>query len=145
MATTVRGGPIRSQAMEVQSMLKDPDRCRVVMVTLPETTPVNEMLQSAELLSTNVGVAFTPVIVNGVDAAPEVTELVASGRLVEGNLADAARYRASRCALHAREVSRVDESVAAGHISLPHIPSAGLGPDDIRRLADVVRERVEQS
>jgi anion-transporting ArsA/GET3 family ATPase len=142
MAETVRGGPIRSQAIEVQSMLKDPDRCRVVMVTLAETTPVNEMLQSAEILANKVGVAFTPVVVNGVDVAPEVSELVASGRLVDGVLADAARYRASRCALHAREVDRVDRTVHAGHISLPHIPTAGLDADDVGRLADVIRGQV---
>jgi hypothetical protein len=143
MAETVRGGPIRSQAIEVQSMLRNPDRCRVVMVTLAETTPVNEMLQSAEILSEKVGVAFTPVIVNGVDDASDVTALVSSGRLVDGELADAARYRASRCALHAREVDRVDRTVHAGHISLPHIPTAGLDHGDIRRLADVIREQVE--
>jgi anion-transporting ArsA/GET3 family ATPase len=142
MAETVRGGPIRSQAIEVQSMLKDPDRCRVVMVTLAETTPVNEMLQSAEILANKVGVDFTPVVVNGVDIAPDVSELVASGRLVDGDLADAARYRASRCALHAREVDRVDRTVHAGHISLPHIPTAGLDGADIGRLADVIREQV---
>ncbi len=145
MATTVRGGPIRSQAIEVQSMLKDPDRCRVVMVTLPETTPVNEMLQSADLLASKVGVAFTPVIVNGVDDAPDVSALVASGRLTDGDLADAARYRASRCALHVREVARVDDAVHAGHIALPHIPTAGLDANDIARLAEVIRRRVEES
>lgn len=145
MARTVRGGPIRSQAIEVQAMLKDPDRCRVVMVTLPETTPVNEMLQSTDLLDANVGVAFTPVIVNGVDSAPEVSALVASGRLVDGDLAEAARYRASRCALHDREVSRVDEKVHTGHIALPHVPTAGLDANDIRLLADVIRTRVESA
>ena len=70
-------------------------------------------------------------------------ELVSSGRLVDGDLADAARYRASRCALHAREVDRVDQTVHAGHISLPHIPTAGLDGSDIGRLADVIREQVE--
>ena len=143
MAETVRGGPIRSQAIEVQSMLQNPDRCRVVMVTLPETTPVNEMLQSADILAKRVGVGFTPVVVNGVDSAPEVTRLVESGHLVDGDLADAARYRASRCALHAREVARVDTTVHAGHIALPHIATAGLKSDDIALLADVMRGQVE--
>ncbi len=143
MAQTVRGGPIRSQAIEVQSMLQDPDRCRVVMVTLPETTPVNEMVQSTQILRSQVGVAFTPVVVNGVDSAPAITELVHSGRLVEGDLADAARYRASRCALHAGELARVDETVHEGHISLPHLATAGLRASDIQLLADAIREQVE--
>ncbi|MCU1359156.1 MAG: putative anion transporting ATPase, partial [Ilumatobacteraceae bacterium] len=44
---TVHGGPIYNQAIEVREMLTDPSRCQVVMVTLPETTPVNELIETA--------------------------------------------------------------------------------------------------
>ena len=33
-----RGGPLRTQAQEVVDLLSDPDRCRVLLVTLPETS-----------------------------------------------------------------------------------------------------------
>lgn len=144
MAQTVRGGPIRSQAIEVQSMLRDPDRCRVMMVTLPETTPVNEMLQSTELLRSSVGVDFTPVVVNGVDTAPRIDALVAAGRLPAGDLADAALYRSQRCAVHARELARVDDTVHVGHVSLPHLATASLDAADVRHLADAIRAQMEQ-
>ena len=39
----VRGGPIRSQANDVAELLTDPGRSQVILVTLPETTPVNEV------------------------------------------------------------------------------------------------------
>ena len=43
----VRGGPIRSQATEVAELLSDPQRSQVILVTLPETTPVNEAIETA--------------------------------------------------------------------------------------------------
>src|SRR5688500_5338478 len=43
----VRVGPINTQAREVLDMLTDADRCQVVLVTLPEETPVNELVETA--------------------------------------------------------------------------------------------------
>src|SRR5690606_38638579 len=62
---TVRGGPINAQAREVLEMLTDHDRCRVVLVTLPEETPVNELVDTAFSLEDRVGVGLAPVVVNG--------------------------------------------------------------------------------
>jgi anion-transporting ArsA/GET3 family ATPase len=152
MAETIRGGPIRSQAIEVQSMLQDPDRCRVVMVTLPETTPVNELVESTALLSDTVGVTFAPVVVNGVDSAPEISALVEAGDIGDDDLGNeylgneylgqAARFRAERCAVHAQAVQRVDSIVQTGHFALPHLAVAGLTSTDISILADSLREQM---
>jgi anion-transporting ArsA/GET3 family ATPase len=135
MAKTISGGPLHSQANEVLAMLHDASKCRVIMVTLPETTPVNELVETTALLAETVGVHFGPVVINGVDQAPEITALVAKDQLPEGELGDAARYRASRCAMHAHAVERVNQLVATGSISLPHIASAGLSAGDIKTLA----------
>lgn len=142
MAETVRGGPIRSQAIEVQSMLQDPERCQVVMVTLPETTPVNELLESAALLRETVGVTFAPVVINGVDSAPEITALVEAGDVDDDDLGRAARFRAERCAIHADAVKRVDKAVQAGHFSLPHLAVAGLTSADIGILSQAMQSQM---
>lgn len=142
MAKTISGGPLHSQANEVLAMLHDPDKCRVIMVTLPETTPVNELVETTALLTETVGVHFGPVVINGVDQAPDITALVAKDQLPEGELSDAARYRASRCAMHAHAVERVNQLVATGSISLPHIASAGLSAGDIKTLAKVLTAEV---
>lgn len=128
---TVRGGPIRTQALDVLEMLGDPTRCQVVLVTLPETTPVNELVETAYALEERVGVQLGPVVVNGVDEGPalEVTERT------DPCLAAAARFRNARRALHRREVDRLSESLAIGQVHLPHIVSPGLTPDDIATLA----------
>ena len=65
----VRGGPVRAQATEVAEMLGDAERSQVVLVTLPETTPVNEAVQTAYALEDRVGVKLGPVVVNNIDGA----------------------------------------------------------------------------
>ena len=61
----VRVGPINSQARDVLDMLTDHERCQVMLVTLPEETPVNELVDTAYHLEDRVGVSLGPVVVNG--------------------------------------------------------------------------------
>ena len=67
LADAVSCGPVRAQADDVLELLHDPERCQVVLVTLPETTPVNEVVETAYALEDEVGVQLGPVVVNGVD------------------------------------------------------------------------------
>ena len=62
---TVDVGPINTQARDVVEMLSDPTRTQVVLVTLPEETPVNELVDTAFALEDRVGVSLGPVVVNG--------------------------------------------------------------------------------
>ena len=61
----MRVGPINAQARDVLELLTDPERCQVVLVTLPEETPVNELVETAYSLEDEVGVSLGPVVVNG--------------------------------------------------------------------------------
>jgi anion-transporting ArsA/GET3 family ATPase len=138
MAETVRGGPIRSQAIEVDQMLRDPSRCRVVLVTLPESTPVSETLETAAVLTAEIGTMLAPMVVNGFDSSPEIDQLVSNGRLPEGNLAEAARFRSRRCAVHRRELDRLTATTDAAVLTLPHLAKAGLDSADVRTLAEAL-------
>lgn len=140
IASTVRGGPLRSQAIEVRDMLRDPQRSRLVLVTLPETTPVNELLETMEAVTDpndDIGMSLGPVVVNGVDHAPDVEALVESGDVPDGDLGDAARFRAVKCAVHRREVARLVDEFEGSVLQLPHIARSGLSADDVAYLADV--------
>ncbi len=53
-------GPINTQARDVLELLSDPDRTQVVLVTLPEETPVNELVETAFALEDAVGVSLGP-------------------------------------------------------------------------------------
>ena len=60
----VRVGPINKQAADVVGLLSDPARCQVMLVTLPEETPVSEVIETAYTIEDRAGVALGPVIVN---------------------------------------------------------------------------------
>lgn len=143
IASTVRGGPLRSQAIEIRDLLRDSDRSRLVLVTLPESTPVSELLETLNVVTDSNGdIAMTlgPVVMNGVDHALDVEALVSEGDLpddLDQNLIDAARFRATRCAVHRREVERLTEALGSTPILLPHIARSGLTHDDIEYLAEI--------
>ena len=65
----VRVGPIRKQATDVVALLVRPARCQVMLVTLPEETPVSEAIDTAFAIEDRAGVALGPIVVNGCYAA----------------------------------------------------------------------------
>jgi arsenite-transporting ATPase len=133
-----RGGPVRSQASEVLELLTDPARCQVVLVTLPETTPVNEVIETAFALEDVVGVQLGPVVVNAVDLGdpppdPDEVDLAEEPAAVE--LRDAARFRRSRRAMEHAEVQRLAQALPLEQVRLPALAVAGLDADGITTLA----------
>jgi Mrp family chromosome partitioning ATPase len=60
----VSAGAIRQQASDVAAMLSDPAMTQVVLVTLPEWTPVTETIETAFALEDRVGVRLGPIVVN---------------------------------------------------------------------------------
>ncbi|MEY2418182.1 MAG: hypothetical protein QOG90_862, partial [Actinomycetota bacterium] len=62
----VRVGPIVEQARDVNDMLTNAEKCQVILVTLPEETPVNEVVETAFALEDRVGIKLAPLVVNGV-------------------------------------------------------------------------------
>ena len=136
-----RGGPVHRQARDVLSLLQDPQRCQVVLVTVPETTPVNEVVETAYALEERVGVQLGPVVVNGVEAEPDV----ASSRArrpgdgvddeVAGALHEAAAFRVARWQMQQAELARLADELALAQVRLPALPVAGLDAGGISTLA----------
>jgi anion-transporting ArsA/GET3 family ATPase len=136
----VRSGPVRTQADDVLALLADHERCRVVLVTLPETTPVNELIETAETLERRVGVRLGTMVVNQVDTGPPPPdpESVSFGRakVYVDEAVAAARFRRERLAAQAAELERLSAAVTLDRITLPALPTAALTPDDISLLAE---------
>ena len=61
----VKVGPVQKQASDVVELLTDPTRCQVMLVTVPEETPVNELVDTAFAIEDRAGVALGPIVVNG--------------------------------------------------------------------------------
>jgi anion-transporting ArsA/GET3 family ATPase len=148
-----RVGPIRAQAQDVVDLLSDPARCQVVLVTLPEETPVNEVVETAYKLEDRVGIKLGPLVVNGVypalaglERAP--AEVAAEGgvRLSEGQAAclqDAARFRMTRQALQAEQLARLSDALPLPQLRLPFLFTPEVGPVQLEHLAAALAREVE--
>lgn len=136
----VRSGPVHAQARDVLSMLSDPQRCQVMLVTLPETTPVNELIETAYALEDRVGVQLAPIVVNCVDPAVDDEALSVPARglpsgAVGASLRAAAAFRTERCRVQRAELQRLSEELALPQLRLPSVPTAGLTAAHVDQLA----------
>ena len=148
----VRVGPIRKQAADVVELLEDPARCQVVLVTMPEETPVSEVIDTAFAVEDRAGVALGPVVVNacfealptGVPAEPEsiVTDTEKLDRFVSGreakDLAHAAAFREQRHEIQREQIDRLSERLPLPQIRLPFVFTPDIGPVEIAALADAM-------
>jgi anion-transporting ArsA/GET3 family ATPase len=150
----VRGGPLRAQADDVLELLTDPDRCRVMLVTLAEETPVNEVVETAFALEDRVGVDLGPVVVNGLypvltglDADPTVAATEAGVALADGEavaLGAAASFRARRQELQQAQVARLAAALPLPQLHLPTLFNVDLGPSDVDHLAAALASGIER-
>jgi anion-transporting ArsA/GET3 family ATPase len=145
---TVSVGPINAQARDVLELLEDHTRCQVVLVTIPEETPVNEAVDTAFSLEDRVGVGLGPIVVNGVyppvdDLVTDVDAVVAaadgSGVALRPGEADAltaaARFREGRSALQVEQVGRLRAQLPLPQLRLPFLFTTEIGPAEIDALA----------
>jgi anion-transporting ArsA/GET3 family ATPase len=147
-------GPIRAQAADVIELLTDASRCQVMLVTLPEETPVNEVVDTAFALEDRVGLALAPVVVNGL--YPEVGDLsadpadvaMASGLTLRpeeaGRLRRAAAFRRHRHELQAQQQGRLAEALPLVQLTLPFLFTTEVGPGEVDHLARCLAESVER-
>jgi Anion-transporting ATPase len=153
---TVNVGPINAQARDVLSLLEDHRQCQVVLVTIPEETPVNEAVETAFSLEDRVGIGLGPIVVNGVyppieglaadaaavaAAADEADVSLRPGEAVA--LASAARFRLDRTALQAEQVARLQAQLPLPQLRLPFLFSAEIGPAELDDLARVMLAEID--
>jgi len=143
----VRMGPVRAQAEDVIALLSDPARCRVLLVTVPEETPVNELVDTAYALEDRVGVKLGPVVVNAVPGALEVDGRAASTdattlgvplSTAEATALDsAALFRLDRRALALAQAERLARRLPLPQLPLPFV-FGEIGPPEIAGLANAL-------
>jgi arsenite/tail-anchored protein-transporting ATPase len=149
----VSSGPVRAQADDVLAMLADPSRCQVALVTLAETTPVNETVATAFTIEDRVGVKLAPVFVNAVDidAATEGIAVPADDRLDEAiadldvddataaALRDAALFRSERQRVQQAAIDQLSHSLPLDQLHVPFVSGRLDGAALIRLVAAVRR------
>lgn len=138
VTASVMSGPLRTQAAEVREMLGDPARCMVMLVTLPEDTPITETIETAFALEDRVGVQLGPVVVNRVASAEGSAFEVpvrqdADPALVE--LAAAMRFWVERHQAQSLRCERLAAALPLAQIHLPEVLVDALTADDLEVLA----------
>lgn len=141
-------GPIETQAREVLAMLSDSTRCQVMLVALPEETPVNELIDTAYSLEDDIGIALGPIVMNGllphlelegIDARDAfetcATAPAADERELE-SLNAAATFRRHRQELQHDQLQRLSDTLPLAQLRLPFVFTADLGPSELSQLAD---------
>ena len=148
----VRVGPIRSQAADVVELLTDPARCQVVLVTVPEETPVTELVETAFAIEDRAGVALGPVVVNScVRSLPVVAGAGLTSARVRATgdaagialapdqafaLVTAAEFRDDWHMRQENQCARLAELLPLPQIRLPFLFTADIGPSEVDVLAD---------
>ena len=124
LADSVVVGPIRQQATDVLAMLNDETRCQVLLVTIPEPTPVNEVVETAFSLEEDIGVRLAPLVVNRVDDHSPIA--VPASVASDSAAARAARFRNDRIAGQARSIADLTRRLPLAQLHLPLDTNATL-------------------
>ena len=156
LGDAVRVGPVSKQSTDVIEMLSDPARCQVMLVTVPEETPVNELVDTAFQLEDRIGVQLGPVVVNacypdpGLPASVEEVQRLADqlGVFVSpreaADLVGAAEFRRERYVLQQEQADRLAARLPLPQVRLPFLFTAELGPPEIDALAGTFEAQVEE-
>lgn len=140
-----RSGPVRSQAAEVLEMLTDPQRCQILLVTIPEEMPVTEVVETGYALEDGVGVALGAVMVNAcyphidlLDVPPKQAAHEAGVHLPRATLSvleQAAAFRLGREAAQQAELARLHSELPLPQVVLPYIFSAQIARDELQAIS----------
>ncbi len=144
LSEMVRSGPVREQADDVMAMVTDPSRCRVLLVTLPEETPVNEVVETAFALEDRVGVDLGAVVVNGVYPVIDFDDGAALPPEDAATLSSAAEFRKRRQELQQAQVARLAAALPLPQLHLPSLFTVDPLPSDVDHLAAALAAGVER-
>lgn len=112
-------------------------------MTLPETTPVNELIETSFAIEERVGVRLAPIVVNQVDGATALPDpaTVSFGRArvqVDDAIA-AAEFRRERVDAQQAELRRLVGDVPIRQLRLAARPTADITSADVAALAEGLR------
>lgn len=153
---TARTGVLRHQATEVLEMLGDSERCRALLVTIAEETPIKELVETAFAVEDEVGLALGPVVANGLlppiealDTAPGLDPPesgVSENALSADEISDlftAADFRWDRLELQDEQLASLAQQLPLAQIRLPHLFTTSVGPSELATLAEAASASID--
>jgi anion-transporting ArsA/GET3 family ATPase len=151
LVEAARGGAVRRQAEEVLALLKDPARCRVLLVTLPRELAVDETIEAAYEVEDRAGVTLSDVVVNqyrppdpALAASLPPLDAAALGPALAYSVEAARAFEWAREQTAAAEVARLASALPLGQLSLPQLDVDRIGKPEALALADALLEALER-
>jgi arsenite/tail-anchored protein-transporting ATPase len=150
LSEVVQSGPVREQSAEVDAMLRDHERCKAMIVTLPEETPVTEAIELTEELQLEAGIAMLPVAVNacwpdrpGLSKSPAMAARSHKLKLsadAKRALASSSEFGRERLERQSQQIQRLSRALEQPLLRLPRLATPRLTPHHLGVLADALRE-----
>jgi len=148
LSDVVQSGPVRDQSVEVDAMLRDPARCRAMIVTLPEETPVTEALELAAELRSDIGLALLPAVVNscwldrpGLAKTPAMaarSHKITLSAAAKSALASSTDFGRERLERQRQQIERLADGIGVPLVSLPRLATPRLTLHNLGELADAL-------
>lgn len=133
-------GLLRREAEKAWNLMQDPDRCEVLLVTVPEELPVSEAIDLHDALAGEMGLPIRRVVANAVlpeiwNATEEEAILASRPDAQVASLIDSARSRIVRTRLQRTQLSRLETSLPLPQVRLPFAYGPEFGRDAVELLA----------
>lgn len=155
-------GGLRTSALKVRDMFRDPSLTALDIVTIPEEMPVNEAVMLYQGARDDLRIPFGYLFLNSVyperlsDAeareleglAPSVLEPAAraafgeAGAQAASGLGAAVRFERERAALSARYRKEVRDRIDLPVVELPYLFTERFGFAEVERMASVIDEQL---
>jgi hypothetical protein len=148
LQAVVANGPVRQQADEVAEMLADHRRSQALLVTLPEETPVNEVIELACDIDERLGLQLAPLVVNACwPDRPALSMTPAAAAKKSGvtlstadrtALAVSSKFGAARLSVQREQLDRLGDRLALPRVMLPRLVTPRLTTDDLDVLVEAL-------
>ena len=147
LVAAARSGPIRRQAEEVATMLRDESRCCVTLVTLASELPVTEAVEAAYNLEDRTDVSLSNIIVNQFEGGSEALRHALSehdfaqlGSELARSVEVARYFSLARGDEEERQRERLSRELPLAQIVVPRLDADVI---DLARLAHLASELLE--
>lgn len=146
VVSAVRAGPLHRHVVEVEAMVRDPERTVLLPVTLPEELPVRETIELVTRAKDEIGIDVDRLVVNAsllgeeLDDDPELASrieaLAHTSDLPTEAIAHAVRQLGERTGLHREAERELTKALALPTVRLPALVEDATGPTALGRLAE---------
>ena len=145
ITSALRVGHMVDEAKNMLALIRNPDRCRIELVTLPEEMPVSETIELATILTDELQLPLGRIFVNqlvasdltGRELAAVLTAQRAAGG-AERSVLGAALFRHERATAQDRQIEELRRRFGDRLRPFPRLPVQALTLADVDRLADLI-------